>query len=350
MADRCSLKVPGRLGAIVPARTVLAVGEGSIQMRSARALLTALLALVPLSALAQETLKVAVGQRGNWDSAASELGQRAGIFRKHGLKLEILYTQGTGETQQAVISGGVDVGVGLGTIGVIAAYAKGAPIRAIGSATTGSSDQFWYVLATSPIRTMADAAERTIAYSTNGSSTNIIVLGLLDRFHVRAKPVATGGIPATYTAVLSRQVDIGYSSVPFGLDAVGDGRIRIIARGSDVPGSDQKTVRLLVANLAALTQRKGAIASFVQAYRETIDWMYESADALTFFSEMAEIAGPTAKRVRDEFYSKSMLDPDRIVGLDAVMGDAVNFRYIAHPLTRRQLDELFQVPPRASKP
>ena len=33
-----------------------------------------------------------------------ELGQQAGIFKKHGLVLEILYTQGGGETQQAVIS------------------------------------------------------------------------------------------------------------------------------------------------------------------------------------------------------------------------------------------------------
>ncbi|MDQ6619831.1 MAG: ABC transporter substrate-binding protein, partial [Pseudomonadota bacterium] len=57
------------------------------------------------SALAQETLKLAVGQRGNWDTSVGEVGQRLGIFKKHGLTLELLYTQGGGETQQAVISG-----------------------------------------------------------------------------------------------------------------------------------------------------------------------------------------------------------------------------------------------------
>ena len=45
-------------------------------------------------ASAQDTLKLAVGQRGNWDTSVSEVGQRAGIFKKHGLVLEILYTQG----------------------------------------------------------------------------------------------------------------------------------------------------------------------------------------------------------------------------------------------------------------
>src|SRR3954454_9155638 len=78
---------------------------------------------------AQETLKLAVGQRTLWDTSVSELGQRAGIFKKHGLALEILYTQGAGETQQAVIAGAVDVGVGVGVMGVLGAYSKGAPVR-----------------------------------------------------------------------------------------------------------------------------------------------------------------------------------------------------------------------------
>src|SRR5262249_19107992 len=62
------------------------------------------------TAFAEDTLKLTVGQRGLWDTSISDVGQRAGIFKKHGLTLEILYTQGSGETQQAVFSGSVDVG------------------------------------------------------------------------------------------------------------------------------------------------------------------------------------------------------------------------------------------------
>ena len=68
-----------------------------------------------------DTLKVATGQRGNWNAAIGELGQRAGLFRKHGLMLEILYTSGSGETQQAVISGAVDVGTAVGTMSAMGA-------------------------------------------------------------------------------------------------------------------------------------------------------------------------------------------------------------------------------------
>ncbi|MDQ2942352.1 MAG: ABC transporter substrate-binding protein, partial [Candidatus Dormibacteraeota bacterium] len=95
-------------------------------------------------AQAQDTLKVAAGQRGNWDTTIAEIGQLGGIFKKHGLTLEILYTQGGGETQQAVISGSVDIGVAPGIMGVLSAFSKGAPVRIIGAETTGAADLYWY--------------------------------------------------------------------------------------------------------------------------------------------------------------------------------------------------------------
>ena len=71
------------------------------------------------SALAEDTLRLAIGQRGLWNTCFSEVGQRAGIFKKHGLNLEILYTQGSGETQQAAIAGSVDIAVGVGIMGAL---------------------------------------------------------------------------------------------------------------------------------------------------------------------------------------------------------------------------------------
>src|SRR5579875_1951606 len=80
-------------------------------------------------ARAEDVVKVAVGAPNNWDSGVPDVGQRAGIFAKHGIKLDILYTNGGGETMQAVISGSVDVGIAAGTAGVLGAFQKGAPVR-----------------------------------------------------------------------------------------------------------------------------------------------------------------------------------------------------------------------------
>src|SRR5437870_6819130 len=98
--------------------------------------------LVGASAFAADALKVAIGQREIWHGSPASLGARVGIFQKHGLELEILYTEGAGQTMQPVISGNIDIGVAVGTLGVFGAYAKGAPIRIIGAESTGE-DAYW---------------------------------------------------------------------------------------------------------------------------------------------------------------------------------------------------------------
>src|SRR6201993_3594414 len=103
-------------------------------------LLAAAIALAVSPASAQE-----IGQLGLWAVDAPRLGQRAGIFKKHGLVLDIFGTSGGGETLQAVISGSADLTVGIGTAAVLRAYSKGAPIRVIGVNFTGAGDLYWYV-------------------------------------------------------------------------------------------------------------------------------------------------------------------------------------------------------------
>jgi NitT/TauT family transport system substrate-binding protein len=127
--------------------------------------------LLPQHACADDLLKLATGAAANWENQPAPLGQQAGIFKKHGISLEILATQGSGETMQAAIAGSVDVGIGVGTYGAFAAFAKGAPIRAIGNQTTGAHDLYWYVRADSPIRSLKDANGKSIAFSSTGSST-----------------------------------------------------------------------------------------------------------------------------------------------------------------------------------
>jgi len=299
------------------------------------------------SVAAQDTLKVAAGQRGNWDTTIAEVGQRAGIFRKHGLILEILWTQGGGETQQAVISGSVDVGVAPGIMGVLSAYSKGAPVRIIGAETTGAADLYWYVPANSPIKSLKDTEGKTIAYSTNGSSTHGIVTAFMKQYDLKAKPTATGGPAPTLTQVMSGQIDVGWSAPPFGLQQLDEGKIRIVAQGNDAAAFKGQTVRLLITNVATLANRKPAIDRFMKAYRETIDWMYsDDPSALKTYADFVGISVATAKRTRDDFFPRASVDPDKVVGLDTIIPDAVTLKFTATPLTREQLAELIQIPPR----
>ena len=301
------------------------------------------LSVIASAALADDAIKLAVGARGNWETAAAELGEGAGFFKRHGVALEILYTQGSGETQQAVISGSVGIGVGLGTTSVMAAFAKGAPLRVIGNASTGSSE-FWYVAANSPVQSMKDAGHKTIGFSTTGSSSHMEVLAFLKHAGVDAKPVATGGTAATFTQVMSGQVDIGWSSPPFGIEAAREGKIRIVARGNELPYFRDQTIRLIVAHAGWLEGHRDVAARFVQAYRDTLEWMYGDPAGLAAYARFAGTSLATAQQVRDEFYPKDGLMVDRISGLDAVMADGVTNKYLTAPLSKEQLGQLFQVP------
>jgi NitT/TauT family transport system substrate-binding protein len=316
----------------------------SLKTLARLAAVTALTAAFVSPALAQDKLKLAIGQRGNWDTSVSEIGTGLGIFKKHNLELEMLYTQGGGETQQAVIAGSADIGIAAGLMGVLSAYSKGAPVRIIGAETTGGNDLFWYVKADSPIKTLKDTEGKTIAYSTNGSSTHGVVNAFVKENSLKAKPTATGGPAATLTQVMSGQIDVGWSAPPFGLEQLDKNQIRIIATGNDAVAFKGQTVRINITNVQTLQSRRPVIERYMRAYRETIEAMYSNPAAMKHYAEFVKIPDSIAKRVRDDFFPKEALDPDTIVGLDMILPDAVALKYISQPLTREQLSELIQIP------
>lgn len=298
------------------------------------------------AALAQDQLKIAVGARGVGETFVPELGQNAGIFKKHGLALDVLYTQGGGETIQVVISNSAQIGVAIGFLGTLGAFAKGAPVRVIGSTYTGGRQLFWYVRSDSPIKSLKDAAGKTVAYSTNGSSTHTAVLALKKLTGVDFVPTQTGAAPATYTQVMSGQIDVGWAGAPFGVDAVEQGKTRVIAKASDDPVLDRQTIRLLIANATEMAGRRDVFVRFMRAYREALAWVYATPEGLGAYAKWASISEQTAKRALAEFLPKEAVDPDRISGVDDVMADAVTFKYIPAPLSKQQLDELIQIPER----
>jgi NitT/TauT family transport system substrate-binding protein len=316
-----------------------------------RATIAVLAAAMPGQAAADDLLRLAIGQRGLWDSSIAEIGQAAGIFRRSGLELQVVYTSGGGETQQAVISGSVDIGVAAGTLGALGAYAKGAPLRIIAGEATGTAE-YYFVRADSPVAKgfAGVAPNMTLAYSTAGSGTHITALRFMKERNFTARLTATGSVPATFTQVMSGQVDIGFSTPPFGLDAIEMGQIRLIALANDLPSVRNQTVRVIIANATDLARRRATYERFIRAYGETIVWMYADDKAIAAFAQYAAISPAMARRVRDDFYPKTMLQLDRVMGLPELIEDAIAFKYIARPLTPAQAAELLQTRIKPERP
>src|SRR5262245_13500028 len=304
------------------------------------------LALLPAPALAQDNLKLAIGAPGNWDTCIPEVGIRAGIFKKHGLDLELLYTQGGGETMQAVISGSVQIGLGAGTPAVLGAFAKGAPVRILAAGATGTSDLYWYLPMASPIQSFKDTNGKSVGYSTNGASTHTTLLALIKHFGVSPRPTASGASAVTLTQTMSGQIDVGWASPPFGIQQLDQKQIRLIARGSDAPSTRDQTVRVHIVNANALAQSKDVFERFVRAYREAHEFLYSNPDGIKFYADYGKVTEALAARIRDEFLPREALQPDRVSGIDAITQDAIAFKVLAVPLTQDQLATLIQIPPR----
>jgi NitT/TauT family transport system substrate-binding protein len=201
------------------------------------------------------------------------------------------------------------------------------------------------VRADSPIKRLEDASDRTtMAYSASGSSSHNVVLAFLQELGLKAMPTATGTQPATLTQVMSGQIDIGWGAPPFGLKELADGKIRIIANGNDVPSLRTQTVRVDMVNANVLKDRKDALMRFVRAYRETLDWMFTSPDAVKLYAEQMKVPVELAAMTRDKFQTREAMRNDRLSDLDAVMADAVTLKYLDQPLSKGQLDELIQIP------
>jgi len=293
-------------------------------------------------AWSQETLKVAIPQRGAWDAGVAELGQRGGIFKKHGLDLEILYVQAGPESIQAVIGGSMDIATAAGVSAAVGTFAKGAPIRIIGSEMIGAPDLYWYVPASSPIKKIDDFKGKTVAFSLTGSSSHAGLLALIAQYKLTAIPTSTGTIAATITQTMTGQVDVGFGAAPFGLDLAEDGKIRIIATGNDVASLRSRTVRVNLTNVNTLQKRRDTIVRFNRAYQETVAWMYSDPAALKHYGEYSNLPEKIVLRVR-ELIPKENMATDRVEGIEQIMADAVAGKFIPAPLTSDQLKELLQI-------
>ena len=290
-----------------------------------------------------ETLKLAIPQKGAWDTSLSVYGDREGFFKEQGLDLDITYTEGGATTETAVVSGSVDIAVATGTLGIISAYVKGAPVRIISAKSTGSADLYWYVKAESGLKSLKDMSGKTIGFSAPGSSSNLSLLTLLKEQGVDAKPVAAGGMPPTFTQVMSGQLDAGWAAAPFGVQELKQGKIVAIAHANDSPAVAHETIRVNVANLNTLQQRRDAVIRFMKAYYKSWEWAYSNPKAYDYLAADNNLPRDIAAATVKEFLTKEANDPGKINGIDRVLEEALAAKRIPSAMKPDDIKGVFDI-------
>jgi NitT/TauT family transport system substrate-binding protein len=338
---RCASAGTARARHRPPPHPTLSAPEGGEGFRLAFLAIAALLFAASASA---ETIKLAVPQKGAWDTAICDWGVKQGFFKEQGIDLDIIYTEGGATTEQAVVSGSVDLAVGTGILGIVSAYVKGLPVRVISTEMTGVPDMYFFALASSGIKSIKDTHGKTIAYSNPGSSSNLVTLALLKQAGVTdAKPIAGGGIQGVFTQVMSGQIDVGHAVPPIGLPEQKAGKIVVVARANDVASVRGQTVRVNVANLAFLQSHRDAVTRFMKAYDKSLAWSFSGdPKVVTYYAEGMNVSPELATEAM-KYYNKEAEYPYAIKALDHTLEDALEFKRIPKPMTPDDVKGLIDI-------
>jgi NitT/TauT family transport system substrate-binding protein len=144
------------------------------------------------------------------------------------------------------------------------------------------------------------------------------------------------------TAGMSGQVDAAWAAMPYGLKDLEDGKIRIIAKAADIKVLQGRTVRVNFTSANTLATKKDQFERYMAAYKETIDYMYSSPEALATYAEIAGVPMSIAQKI-PTLVTKDATNPDQIVGMDAIVAEAIATKFLSAPLTKDQVAELVQM-------
>ena len=276
------------------------------------------------------------------------IAQEKGFYRENNLDVDAVFTRGGGENVQAVVSGDAQIGLGTGTLAVIAAIVKKAPIKIAAAEITGM-DAFWYVQGNSQMRKLEDLAGKKVAYSRPGSSSHMAVLAIADQLKAKglkpAEPVSLGGIPEVYTAVRTGQADAGWSVAPFQLDLVEKGDLRVVIKGDEINAMKEITPRVHFLNNEFAAKNPDAVRGFFKAQQRAIDYMFEhKEETAKIWIRRAEMKYPEAAVLKTwDYYNRAAMTLKPIRGIQATIDDGLRNKFLTQPLTKAEMSSLIDL-------
>jgi NitT/TauT family transport system substrate-binding protein len=309
---------------------------------------TAGVAVLVAPALAADKIRMVNSTKVVFETEHPYSALENGFFKKQNLDVSIIHGSGGAASLQAVITGSQDVVYGNGVLGVLTAYAKGAPIRALGSNIRGVPDLYWYVKTDSPIKSFKDLKKgMEFVYSRPGSTTNLAALYIKNALKLEAKLVSVGGPSGSRTQLMSGQVATGWSVYPLNKGLIREGKIRVIGTGKEAAGLVGVTIRVIAANVNWLNKNRDAAKRMMVALEEGQKRTYNSMDQLKSYAKRWKLNFEDVKSApMDTPYEVSTLLP--VAGLDKINKIALETKKIKKLLTAAQLKEF--VHPMGNKP
>ena len=255
------------------------------------------------NAAAQVKLRVGKAQAQTFAFVPADVGVEAGIFKKHGLDVEISNFGGDAKLLQALSADAIDIAMGGGP--TFAFIVKGAPMLAVGALADAPGTIMLVVAKDGPVKTEDDLKGRTVSVSTTGSLT--YWLGQeLSRSHgwgndgIKIAPL--GSTTAQAAALKTRQIDgvITETSTVFRLEEEGSGRI-LVRFGERIKDFH---VHVIYASKALIDKNPEAVRAYLAAWYETVQHMRDHKDqTVDVAARVSEVSKAVATRNYDELMS-----------------------------------------------
>lgn len=289
-------------------------------------------------ATAAETIKVAIPDRGSWDTAYTELGRQKGFFQEQDLEVQIVHVADRAALEGMVTSGEADVAVAAIFPDVIAARLKGAPIKIISPEATGAPDIFWFARAGGPIRHMGDLHGQPVGFEAPGSLSHFVLLSLLKESGVDdARLMPTGPADNGIPMVLGAQLFASWGGPAAAAKDLLANEVTLIGRGDDSPLLQNETLRVNIASAKFLKDHRSSVLGFLKAYKKSIDWAYSSQAAIEAYAKLSDQSLEFAKYIVQNFASKATNQLDEIKGEDHLLAEALALGRIPTALSREEI-------------
>jgi NitT/TauT family transport system substrate-binding protein len=233
---------------------------------------SAVLSAVAVAPATAETLRVGKAGRDAFSFVPADVGARTGIFRQHGVDIEISSFGGDARLQQAMAADGIDVGLGSGP--GLAFIVKGAPVKGI-AAMAGPPLLFALVVRNdAAVSSLDDLKGRKVGVSTVGSVTNWIISEVSRQKgwgYDGMAQVPIGDDANRIAALKTRSIDGAIVNLAQALNFVQRGEGKVLLRFGDLVKDFH--IHVIFATDKAIAAKPQALRSFLKGWLQTIAFM-----------------------------------------------------------------------------
>jgi NitT/TauT family transport system substrate-binding protein len=286
-----------------------------------RALKFGLLALsvFAVTAVSAETLRVGKAGREAFSFVPLDVGVRTGIFKRHGLDIQIANFGGDAKLQQAMAADAIDIALGSGP--GLAFIVKGSPVQGI-AAMAGPPLLFALVVRNDgAIKTVDDLKGRKIGISTVGSVTSWIISEVSRQRgwgFDGITQVPIGENAARVAAVRAGALDGCIVDLASAINYQQRGDGRILLRFGDLV--KDFIIHVIFATDKVIAQKPEALRGFLAGWFETIKLMRgDKAKSVEIAAQVMGTDAPTAASIYDElmpmFSDTGRFDPKALAVL-----------------------------------